>query len=103
MPAVIAGLEIPETAAVAEATRHVRETTTPLLRVQFDGLKNHPETTNGTVNSDILDHFIPRPAARHDGRAHPRFALAALTGLQLPPDELLWKGSEHASDHRARP
>ncbi|MFI6259839.1 HD domain-containing protein [Micromonospora zamorensis] len=29
------------------------------LRVQFDGLKNRPETTNGTVNSDILEHFIP--------------------------------------------
>ncbi|MGY0002621.1 HD domain-containing protein [Micromonospora sp. I033] len=29
------------------------------LRAQFDGLKNRPETTNGTVNSDILEHFIP--------------------------------------------
>ncbi|TQJ23363.1 HD domain-containing protein [Micromonospora sp. A202] len=29
------------------------------LRVQFDGMKNRPETTNGTVNSDILEHFIP--------------------------------------------
>ncbi|WP_330466460.1 hypothetical protein [Micromonospora zamorensis] len=22
-------------------------------------MKNRPETTNGTVNSDILEHFIP--------------------------------------------
>ncbi|MGQ5259863.1 HD domain-containing protein [Micromonospora sp. ZYX-F-536] len=29
------------------------------LRAQFEGLKNRPETTNGTVNSDILEHFIP--------------------------------------------
>jgi putative nucleotidyltransferase with HDIG domain len=29
------------------------------LRAQFDGLKNRPETANGTVNSDILEHFIP--------------------------------------------
>jgi hypothetical protein len=29
------------------------------LRASVDGLKNRPETTNGTVNSDILEHFIP--------------------------------------------
>ena len=29
------------------------------LRVYLDGLKNRPETTNGTVNSDVLEHFIP--------------------------------------------
>ncbi|MDG4840075.1 HD domain-containing protein [Micromonospora sp. WMMD967] len=29
------------------------------LQAQFDGLKNRPETTIGTVNSDILDHFAP--------------------------------------------
>jgi hypothetical protein len=29
------------------------------LRAQVDGLRNRPETTNGTVNSDILEHFIP--------------------------------------------
>ncbi|MCF0097405.1 HD domain-containing protein [Micromonospora sp. MH99] len=29
------------------------------LQAQFDGLKNRPDTTNGTVNSDILEHFIP--------------------------------------------
>ena len=29
------------------------------LRAYFEGLKNRPETTNGTVNSDVLEHFIP--------------------------------------------
>jgi hypothetical protein len=29
------------------------------LRIYFDGQKNRPETTNGTVNSDVLEHFIP--------------------------------------------
>ena len=29
------------------------------LQAYFDGLKNRPETTNGTVNSDVLEHFIP--------------------------------------------
>ncbi|WP_433269892.1 HD domain-containing protein [Micromonospora vinacea] len=29
------------------------------LRAHVDGLKNRPETTDGTVNSDILEHFIP--------------------------------------------
>ncbi|MEU7588819.1 HD domain-containing protein [Micromonospora sp. NPDC049230] len=29
------------------------------LRAHVDGLKNRPETTNGTVNSDILEHFVP--------------------------------------------
>jgi hypothetical protein len=29
------------------------------LSAQFDGFKNRPETTNGTVNSDILEHFLP--------------------------------------------
>jgi hypothetical protein len=29
------------------------------LRAQFDGQKNRPETTNGTVNSDLLEHFNP--------------------------------------------
>ncbi|SDM83948.1 hypothetical protein SAMN05421869_15915 [Nonomuraea jiangxiensis] len=24
-----------------------------------DGLGHRPETTNGTVNSDVLEHFIP--------------------------------------------
>jgi hypothetical protein len=29
------------------------------LQAYFDGFKNRPETTNGTVNSDVLEHFIP--------------------------------------------
>lgn len=29
------------------------------LRAYVDGLKHRPETTNGTVNSDVLEHFIP--------------------------------------------
>ncbi|MFC4017597.1 HD domain-containing protein [Micromonospora sp. GCM10011542] len=29
------------------------------LRAHVDGLKNRPETTEGTMNSDILEHFIP--------------------------------------------
>lgn len=33
--------------------------TNEFLRATVDGLKGRPETTNGTVNSDILEHFIP--------------------------------------------
>jgi HD domain-containing protein len=29
------------------------------LHAYADGLKNRPETTNGTVNSDVLQHFVP--------------------------------------------
>lgn len=29
------------------------------LSAYFDGFKHRPETTNGTVNSDVLEHFIP--------------------------------------------
>ncbi len=29
------------------------------LSAYFDGLKDRPNTTNGTVNSDVLEHFIP--------------------------------------------
>jgi hypothetical protein len=29
------------------------------LRTYFEGQKDRPETTNGTVNSDVLEHFIP--------------------------------------------
>ncbi|ETK35204.1 HD domain-containing protein [Microbispora sp. ATCC PTA-5024] len=29
------------------------------LRAYVDGLKDRPETTDGTVNSDVLEHFIP--------------------------------------------
>jgi hypothetical protein len=33
--------------------------TTGFLRACVDGLKDRPETTTGTVNSDILEHFVP--------------------------------------------
>jgi HD domain len=29
------------------------------LSAYLDGLKNRPETANGTVNADVLEHFIP--------------------------------------------
>jgi hypothetical protein len=29
------------------------------LRATVDGLKDRPDTTNGTVNSDVLEHFVP--------------------------------------------
>jgi HD domain-containing protein len=29
------------------------------LRTTVDGLRNRPDTTNGTVNSDYLEHFVP--------------------------------------------
>jgi HD domain len=29
------------------------------LVAYFNGFKNRPETTNGTVNSDVIEHFIP--------------------------------------------
>lgn len=29
------------------------------LHAYFDGFKNRPETTNGTVNADVVEHFLP--------------------------------------------
>jgi hypothetical protein len=29
------------------------------LHAYFDGFKDRPETTNGTVNSDVIEHFLP--------------------------------------------
>jgi hypothetical protein len=29
------------------------------LRTYFDGLKHRPDTTVGTVNSDVVPHFLP--------------------------------------------
>jgi hypothetical protein len=53
MPEVIAELEIPETAAVAEATRLIQETTSPLIyhhsrheRTPVLSAHNHPVPTN---------------------------------------------------------
>ena len=38
-------------------------------RAYVDGLKDRPETTNGTVNSDVLEHFIPASSARRRSSA----------------------------------
>jgi hypothetical protein len=32
---------------------------TQFLQAYFEGFKNRPETTNGTVNSDVIEHFMP--------------------------------------------
>jgi hypothetical protein len=32
---------------------------TAFLQAYFDGFKHRPETTNGTVNADVVEHFIP--------------------------------------------
>ncbi|KDN22086.1 hypothetical protein [Amycolatopsis rifamycinica] len=32
---------------------------TEFLRTSVDGLRHRPGTTNGTVNSDYLEHFVP--------------------------------------------
>ncbi|MFF9172480.1 diguanylate cyclase, partial [Streptomyces sp. NPDC014796] len=29
------------------------------LRAFVDGLKDRPDTTYGTVNADVLEHFVP--------------------------------------------
>jgi hypothetical protein len=29
------------------------------LRASYEGLKNRPDTTYGTVNADVLEHFVP--------------------------------------------
>ncbi|MBB5932823.1 hypothetical protein [Streptomyces echinatus] len=29
------------------------------LQACVDGLRHRPETANGTVNSDVLEHFVP--------------------------------------------
>lgn len=31
---------------------------TEFLKAYFDGLKDRPETTNGTVNADVIEHFL---------------------------------------------
>jgi hypothetical protein len=65
MSEFVAGIGIPETAAVADATRLVRGTTKPLIchhsrRVFLLGMLEHrPETTDGTLSADVLEHFIP--------------------------------------------
>jgi HD domain-containing protein len=55
------GLDGLETAQVAEILGvHPRgDFKNEFLHAYFAGLKNRPETTNGTVNSDVLEHFVP--------------------------------------------
>ena len=55
------GLERLQTQQVAEIVQlHPRgDFKTEFLQAYFDGFKNRPETTNGTVNSDVLEHFLP--------------------------------------------
>ncbi len=58
MTEVIAGLEVPDTAAVAEATRHLQETTSPLLyhhsrRVYFFG-RIHAERLGVRPDPELL-------------------------------------------------
>ncbi|WP_328647697.1 HD domain-containing protein [Amycolatopsis sp. NBC_00348] len=54
----LAGLNPDQVAEVVAA--HPRgEFKEEFLSTYLDGLKNRPETTNGTVNSDVLAHFVP--------------------------------------------
>jgi len=55
------GLDQLEPAQVEEILeRHPRgDFKNDFLRTFVEGLKNRPETTVGTVNSDILEHFVP--------------------------------------------
>lgn len=54
------GLDGMDTEQVAEIlAAHPRgDFKNEFLSAYVDGLKNRPETTNGTVNSDVLEHFI---------------------------------------------
>ncbi len=55
------GLDVLNPDQVAEVVAaHPRgEFKEEFLSTYLDGLKNRPETTNGTVNSDVLAHFVP--------------------------------------------
>ncbi|MFG1643193.1 HD domain-containing protein [Amycolatopsis sp. NPDC049252] len=55
------GLDELDTAQVAEILAvHPRgDFKNEFLQAYFNGLKHRPETTNGTVNSDVLAHFVP--------------------------------------------
>jgi hypothetical protein len=55
------GLEELDTDQVAEIlAAHPRgDFKNEFLRTYADGLKHRPETANGTINSDILEHFVP--------------------------------------------
>ncbi len=59
--AVGAGLDALDAGQVAEILAvHPRgDFKNGFLRACYDGLKHRPETANGTVNADILEHFDP--------------------------------------------
>ncbi|MGW0085284.1 hypothetical protein [Streptomyces sp. NPDC003393] len=48
------------------------------LQAFVDGLRHRPETTNGTLTSDVLEHFHSRLPAYDHGRAHQARSLAEL-------------------------
>lgn len=55
------GLDELDNAQVEEITAvHPRgDFKNEFLQACVDGLKHRPETTNGTVNADVLEHFVP--------------------------------------------
>jgi hypothetical protein len=55
------GLDALDRALVDEITAvHPRgDFKNEFLKVFVEGLKHRPDTTNGTVNSDLLEHFVP--------------------------------------------
>ncbi|GII59176.1 hypothetical protein Pth03_75650 [Planotetraspora thailandica] len=53
------GHTAPQRTPVAESQRSCQRSSRGFLRACVNGLKDRPETTNGTVNSDVLEHFIP--------------------------------------------
>jgi hypothetical protein len=69
----------------------------------IDGLRNRPETTDGTVDSDVLAHFVPgfrRPTTVESILGSPW----PIRSDNLPlPTGMSREGLQHASDDRARP
>jgi hypothetical protein len=70
MADTIAGVGLPDTSVVAEVTEFLRERTNPLIfhhsrRVFLSGslhartFKDRPDTAYGTLNADVLQHFVP--------------------------------------------
>jgi hypothetical protein len=55
------GLDVLDAGQVADvlATHPRGDFKNEFLNAYFGGFKNRPETTNGTVNSDVLEHFVP--------------------------------------------
>ncbi|WIY00681.1 HD domain-containing protein [Amycolatopsis mongoliensis] len=90
MTEVIAGVEVPDTAAVAEATRHLRETTSPLVyhhsrRVYFFG-RLHAERIGVEPDPELL--YLA--AMFHD------------TGLATPFSEAEQRFEVDGADHGRR-